>query len=288
VALKRKKTRKHWQIAPSDFSFPPGRPGEEAWFKIPDRRLQRVAEPSALPGIFEGSAYFPYLPAGHDLAAEVELRFERRGLYRQDSFGLMTRFPFPFLRKTRRVPLLREVIVYPPVDPTDQYFEILPMITGEFETFARGRGHDLYRIREYQPQDSARYIDWKATARSGTAMVREFSREDERKLRIVFDNPEPGVAEEEGYERTVALAASLAWHFAEENSEISFLAQGYSGGPDIYRFLEYLAMVQPQRSPSLLETLNISDDYNIIFTARAQGTIPTSLWACSYFVFIGS
>jgi len=119
-------------------------------------------------------------------------------------------------------------------------------------------------------------------------MVREFSREDERKLRIVFDNPEPGVAEEEGYERTVALAASLAWHFAEENSEISFLAQGYSGGPDIYRFLEYLAMVQPQRSPSLLETLNISDDYNIIFTARAHGTIPTSLWACSYFVFIGS
>jgi len=288
VALKRKKTRRHWQIAPSDFSFPPGRPGEEAWFKIPDRRLQRVAEPSALPGIFEGSAYFPYLPAGHDLAAEVELRFERRGLYRQDSFGLMTRFPFPFLRKTRRVPLLREVIVYPPVDPTDQYFEILRMITGEFETFARGRGHDLYRIREYQPQDSARYIDWKATARSGTAMVREFSREDERKLRIVFDNPEPGVAEEEGYERTVALAASLAWHFAEENSEISFLAQGYSGGPDIYRFLEYLATVQPQRSPSLLETLNISDDYNIIFTARAHGTIPTSLWACSYFVFIGS
>jgi len=287
VSLKRSKVKKQWQLAPSNFTFPPGRAAARAWFQIPDRRLQRVVEAPPAPRIFEGSAYFPYLPAGHSLAAEVELHFDRRGRYHQDSFGLMTRFPFPFLRKTRRVPLSREVVVYPPVEQTDQYFEILPMITGEFETFARGRGHDLYRIREYLPQDSARYIDWKATARSGTAMVREFSREDERKLRIVFDNPEPGTAAAGDYERVIALAASLGWHFAEENSEISFLAQGYEGGPDIYRFLEYLATVEPGKGPSLLENLNVSDDYNIIFTARAHGTIPTSLWACSYFVFIG-
>ena len=288
LALKRNKPKKQWQLAPSNFSFPPGRPADATWFQIPDRRLQRISEVRPPPGIFEGSAYFPYLPAGRELAAEVELRFDRRGRYRQDSFGLMTRFPFPFLRKTRRVPISREVIVYPPVEQTDQYFEILPMITGEFETFARGRGHDLYRIREYLPQDSARYIDWKATARSGTAMVREFSREDERKLRIVFDNPEPGTASPGEYERVIALAASLAWHFAEENSEISFLAQGYGGGPDIYRFLEYLATVEPVPGPSLLGKLNVSEDYNIIFTSRAHGTIPTSLWACSYFVFIDS
>ena len=287
VSQKRGKAKKQWRLAPSNFTFPPGRPVANSWFQIPDRRLQRVVEAPPAPQIFEGSAYFAYIPAGHSLAAEVDLHFDRRGRYRQDSFGLMTRFPFPFLRKTRRVPLSREVVVYPPVEQTDQYFEILPMITGEFETFARGRGHDLYRIREYLPQDSARYIDWKATARSGTAMVREFSREDERKLRIVFDNPEAGAATRAEYERVIALAASLAWHFAEENSEIAFLAQGYAGGPDIYRFLEYLATVEPGTGPSLLDTLNVSDDYNIIFTARAHGTIPTSLWACSYFVFMG-
>ena len=286
VAQRRKKARKHWQLAPSNFSFPPGRPTEKTWFEIPDRRLQRVSEEQEPPRIFEGNAYFPYLPASSELSADVELCFDRRGRYRQDSFGMTTRFPFPFLSKTRRVRLSREVIVYPPVGPTDEYFEILPMITGEFETFARGRGHDLYRIREYLPQDSARYIDWKATARSGTAMVREFSREDERKLRIVFDNPTAGLASAVAYERVVGLAASLSWHFAEENTEISFLAPGYEGGPDIYRFLEYLATVEPGTAESLLEKLNISDDYNVIFTARPHGTIPTPLWACSYFVFI--
>ena len=67
-----------------------------------------------------------------------------------------------------------------------------PLITGEFETFARGRGDDLYLIREYMPEDSARHVDWKATAKSGSLKVREFSREDERKLRLVFDNPGSG------------------------------------------------------------------------------------------------
>src|SRR6202008_1191511 len=115
-------------------------------------------------------------------AAELELGFERRGRYRQESFGLATRFPFAFLTKTRRVPLQREIIVYPPVEPPEELFAMLPLITGEFETFSRGRGSDLYRIREYMPEDSARHVDWKATAKSGSLKVREFSREDERKL----------------------------------------------------------------------------------------------------------
>src|SRR5437016_8391388 len=99
--------------------------------------------------------------------------------------------------------------------------EILPMITGEFEVFVSGRGHDLYRIREHLPEDSARHVDWKASARTGSLKVREFTREDERKLRVVFDNPAEGTIDKPAYERGIALAASLAWHFAGENTELS-------------------------------------------------------------------
>jgi uncharacterized protein (DUF58 family) len=185
------------------------------------------------------------------------------------------------------VPLLREIIVYPRVEPTDEFFEVLPLITGELETFARGRGDDLYLIREYMPEDSARHVDWKATAKSGSLKVREFSREDERKLRIVFDNPAKGVIAEKAYEDAIALAASLSWHFAGGNTEISFVSQGYGGEPDVYRFLAHLALAQPQALVSLVEGLQPSDDYNIILTTRPRGGIPTGLWACSYFVFLG-
>jgi uncharacterized protein (DUF58 family) len=284
VSLMRRKAATHWFRAPASFAFPSRGRLDRRWIRPLDRS-QRAAESVA--NIFEGSAFFPYIPAGCELKAEVELRFDRRGTYQQQDFGLATRFPFAFLTKTRRVPLAREIMVYPSVEPTDDFFEVLPIITGELESFARGRGYDLYRIREYMPEDSARHVDWKATAKSGSLKVREFSREDERKVRIVFDNPASRVVSEKAYEDAVALAASLSWHFADENTDISFVAQGYSAEPDVYRFLAYLAVVQPQPGPSVLEGLRPSDDYNIIFTTRARGSIPTALWSCSYLVFIG-
>jgi len=287
VSLEKAKPSRHWRWLPSTFAVPRGRPPEKQWIRLPDRQLRRLNEKPAPPNIFNGSAYFPYLPARASLISELELKFERRGRYQQERFGLATRFPFAFLTKTRRVPLAREVIVYPSVEPTDEFFEVLPLITGEFASFMRGRGNDLYRIREYMPEDSARHVDWKASAKSGSLKVREFSREDERKLRIVFDNPQVEAISAEAYEGAVALAASLGWHFIGENTDISFVTQGYRGA-DIYQFLEYLAVVQSQSLPSVIDEIEVADDYNIILTARARGTIPTALWACSYFVFLGN
>ena len=287
VSFPRKKAARHWRWAPSTLAFPPGRPPGQEWIRLPDRKLSREAVPALAPNVFDGSAHFPYVPAHGEVRADLGLRFDRRGRYQQESFGLATRFPFAFLTKTRRIALQREVIVYPRAEPADEFFEVLPMITGEFETFVRGRGYDLYRIREYMPEDSARHVDWKATAKSGSLKVREFSREDERKLRIVFDNPTGGVVSGKAYEDAVELAASLSWHFAGENTEVSFVAQGYRGEPDVYAFLAYLAVVEPEPLPSVIDQLQPSDDYNIILTARPRGSIPTALWACSYFVFMG-
>jgi len=286
LPLDKNRKRKRWRWSPSTFGFPPGRPAREQWIILPDLKLGRVAEASGTQQILPGRAYFPYIPGHSERSAELGLCFHRRGRYRQEGFGLATRFPFAFLNKTRRLPLAREIVVYPAVEPADEFFRVLPLITGEFESFVRGRGSDLYRIREYGPEDSARHVDWKATAKSGSLKVREFSREDERKLRLVFDNPAPGALATRTYENAVALAASLAWHFAAENAELSFAAQGYHAAPEIYQFLEYLAVVEPQQGPSVIDDLPVSDDYNVVLTSRQRGTIPTALWACSYFIFL--
>jgi len=287
--------KKRWRWEPYTFAVPSQRPPEQQWIRLPDRRLRRIAKENPEARIFQGSAYFPFVPPNTELTADLEVRFHRRGQYHEDSFGLATRFPFAFLTKTRRVPIARRLVVYPQVDATDELFEILPMITGEFETFTRGRGYDLYRIREYMPEDSARHVDWKATAKSGSLKVREFSREDERKLRIVFDNPRAGAVSPQTYERAIESAASLAWHFAAGDTDLSFVAPGYAGN-DLYQFLSYLALVAPESpesasseattAQSVIDQLSVSDDYNVVFTTRTQGTLPTALWACSYFVFI--
>ena len=286
VPSKRHLPDKRWVWERTVFGFPEKRPPERQWLRLPDRQLRRVPSLPQPRGFFEGSAYFPYLGPGAELIADLELRFAHRGRYLEDGFGLATRFPFAFLTKTRRLPLMRSLLVYPPVEPTDEFLEILPMITGELETFVRGRGYDLYRIREYMPEDTARHVDWKATAKSGSLKVREFSREDERRLQLVFDNPAPGVLAAEGYERAVALAASLAWHFSLEDADISFLAPGYPGSSDVYAFLSFLALIQPKEAASVIDTLAPSGDYHIVLTTRSRGSIPSALWNCSYIIFL--
>lgn len=293
---KKKRTQKQWHWEATTFNFPFNRPADQQWLRLPDRRLRRVTVVPPPPGIFQGMAYFPFLPAQAEAAADLELKFERRGCYHEDSFGLATSFPFAFFVKTRHVALRRQVLVYPRIEPSDELFEILPLVRGEWESFVRGRGSDLYRIREYLPEDSARHVDWKATAKSGSLKVREFAREDERKLCIAFDNPEAGLISEDSYEKAVDLAASLAWHFSNEEAELSFLVPGTPRTRDLHEFLAALAVIKPasgaaksadkgisERDP--LCELNVTDEYNIVVTARPRGTVPTALWNSSYFVF---
>ena len=299
---RKKKAGKHWRLEATTFAFPFNRPPEEQWLRLPDRRLRRVEVHPDPPGIFEGMAYFPFLSPKSELWADLQLKFERRGRYREDRFGLATRFPFAFLTKTRHVTLAREILVYPRVEPTDELFEVLPLVRGEWESLVRGRGSDLYLIREYMPEDSARHVDWKATAKSGSLKVREFAREDERKLCIVFDNPEVGVISESAYEKAVDLAASLAWHFSTQAAEVSFAVSGHPRTRDVHAFLGRLAVIQAGDNGADGNTMkerlsaNVvwpepesirSDEYNIVVTARRRGGIPTALWSTSYFVFVG-
>lgn len=293
---KRRKNRKQWRWERTTFAFPLNRPPQNQWLRVRDWRVRRVeAEPTS-PGIFEGIVYFPYLPPKAQLGADLQLRFEKRGRYCESSFGVATRFPFAFLTKTREIALQREILVYPPVEAPNELFEILPLVMGEWESFMRGRGSDLYRLREYMPDDSARHVDWKATAKSGSLKVREFSREDERKLCIVFDNPIAGTISESAYERAVNLAASLACHFSSQDAEVSYVLPGAGRISDLHEFLAHLAVIAPlkdtqagQAQPSNVLSeidLRISEEYNIVLTSQPRGSLSTALWSSAYVVFI--
>jgi uncharacterized protein (DUF58 family) len=288
VPAKRKaESKARWRWEASTFGLPRNRAPQNQWLRLPDRRLRRVREEAEKP-ILQESVYFPFLAPGQELRADLEISFPARGRYCEKNFGLATRFPFSFLMKTRRINLAREVIVYPVVEPAEQFLEVLPMVTGEFETFVRGRGNDLYLIRDYMPDDSARHVDWKATARTGSLKVREFSREDERKLRIVFDNPAPGVLPPVVYERAVRLAASLGWHFHHEDVEVSFVAPGLEPTEDVFTFLQYLALVEPQEATPVFGRLRATEDYNVIVTARDAAEMPAALAARSYVISLGA
>ena len=282
---KHRRPRKVWELRKTEFVVPLIFSKDNKRLRLPDYTLKSRTIAPPPPGIFATPVYFTYIQSRSSAEAQVPLLFERRGLYTQETFSLATRFPFSFLVKSRKVALQRALVVYPSLlEPED--LAVLPMITGEYVSYTRGRGSELYLIRDYAMDDPARFVDWKATARTGALKVREFTREDERRLRLIFDNPAPGAVPGPAYERAISMAASLACHFHGENVELSFVAPGYSGAPHFHDFLHYLALVQPTVQESVLESLPFSPDYNVIITARTQGTLPTSLWASSYVIYI--
>lgn len=298
VLAAKEKKEKRWRWMPSTFGFPPRRPPEKQWIRFADRKFSRVEiNEGSHDEILAGPIYFPYLAAGSTQGADLSFRFTHRGQFQQRGFRLATRFPFAFLEKTRAVPSESEIVIYPSVRPADSLAAIFPKISGEFESFLRGEGTELHSIREGTPEDSSRHVDWKATAKSGSIKVREFNRDDDRRLRIVFDNPVHGVLSAPAYESMVQMAASVTWHFAQMRIQLSFAAQGYDGNPDLYAFLKYLALVSPQnpaslssgsnQSQSILGSLAKSSTFNVVVTTLERGNVPANLFSNSHLMFQG-
>jgi uncharacterized protein (DUF58 family) len=278
------------QIAPS---FSVSLVGEER-----PKQKKKPAQANPSPRILHQPVYFPHIPHRHAVRQSLDIAFPKRGIYRQDALGFRTKFPFGFLQKTRRIDSEIEAVVYPAVQPTEEFYEILPLVSGELESYQRGRGHDLYAIRDYQFNDSARHVDWKASAKTGALQVREYAREDERRVMLAFD-PYLDLSDTDAraaaqFERAVTLCAGLAWHFHEINSVLEFRSAGFAtprvaASEIIYDILRYLAGVTPlKQSPekSFLHTLEDAPDiFKIVLTSQHRGSIPTGLWSSSYFLF---
>ena len=251
-------------------------------------------------------AYFVYVP--HAAAAEqrVEQLFPRRGHVLINGFELSTRFPFGFLRRRRRLRARNvDLIVYPKPEAIGDELHLLPMYAGRTASLRRGAGHDLFSLRDYQPQDDLRHIDWKATARSRRLTVREFTSEDERRITIILDTRLTSETDPSGatFERGVTLAASLAKHFVDERAEVRLIigvdcGRFGSGLEHLYDCLRRLALAAPQHesadflSPgSEFEKAGprasaIADDFGILLTSAPPGSIPSRVWRNSHVIYL--
>jgi len=61
------------------------------------------------------------------------------------------------------------------------------LLQGDYRTLMRGSGLDLTDLREYQPHDDVRHIDWNVTARLNTPHVRVFTEDREMSAWFLLD-----------------------------------------------------------------------------------------------------
>jgi len=216
--------------------------------------------------------YFPVIPGGARLEAPVELFFARRGAYRNNSFRFSTRFPFGFAERRINVPLLREILVYPSIDPQPGFEDLLVSLQGEIASFYRGQGHDFYRIRPYEAFESAHHVDWKATAHTGDLQVREFAREQEQAVAFFLDL-DVAPEHEAWFESAVDQCAFLAWNMSERGSRLRFCSQEVDWQlpeeADVYTILKYLAVVSPLAGRPLAASYD-RNVFQIVFSTSPE------------------
>jgi len=248
-------------------------------------------------------AYFMYVPHRAKVEQRVEQTFPTRGRVLVTGFELSTRFPFGFFRLRRRLRARDvEIVVYPKPEGLGDELHLLPIDAGQMEAERRGAGHDLHSLREYQPHDDVRHINWKASARQRRLIVREFTAEDERRVHVVLDIfVEEGADARTRFERAVTQAASLVTHFVEERAEVRLTDGGgesrYGTGREhLYDCLRRLALVEPRgtEADSLarrefwqrVEPPTAEAGYVILVTTAPRGTIPADLWRKSHVVHL--
>jgi len=193
--------------------------------------------------------YFVHIPSRDYIENKVEHIFPRRGRFLIKDFELSTKFPFAFFRHRRRLPAQKaEIYIFPKLEPLEIEMIDIPVEAGRLASRRRGSGQDLLSLRQYKPLDDLRHIDWKATARSGGVMVREFAAEDEKRVTVIFDTRmvlsgkekarslRSRIADERDqtkftesqkrFEQAASKAASLLTHFAEDQAEIRLVVDG--------------------------------------------------------------
>jgi uncharacterized protein (DUF58 family) len=262
--------------------------------------LDRVLEPSTssrpltqTSAALLQSAYFTFLPGRGRFRQSLWLQLPQRGLYRLSRLETSTQFPFGFVKKQRRLPGGVSLTVLPEVEPPNEFFEMLPLLNGAFESYYKGSGSDLHSIRDYHSQDSGRFLDWKASAKTGQLMVREFTKEDDRKCCFVFDNTASDFQERErpAFEKAVRLCASALRHFQEMGCETRLVTPLRStryalSESALLENLKILAVIEPQSIAAVdLLTLASETSFKIVFTAGRRGEVPTVVWTSAHVVF---
>jgi uncharacterized protein (DUF58 family) len=123
-------------------------------------------------------------PDGHEICDEIDtssrqvldlaVATKRRGIIRGPRLKLSTRYPLGLLRAWAWIDMNLSELVYP--DPAPTAAANLSGDPGHTTAATESRGDDDFSgLREYRPGDPPKHIAWKALARTGQKLVKEYA-----------------------------------------------------------------------------------------------------------------
>ena len=144
------------------------------------------------------------------------------------------------------------------------------LLGGEYHSVFKGAGLSFEEVREYQPGDEVRSIDWNVTARMGTPFIKRFVEERELTVLLLVDvSGSQRFGTQKQPKRSVAaeLAALIAFSAIANNDRVGLIACSdeverfvppAKGTKHVLRLLRDILFFEPQRQGT---SLRVGLDY---------------------------
>ncbi len=141
-------------------------------------------------------------------------------------------------------------------------------VAGAYHSVFKGQGMDFDEVREYQPGDDVRAIDWNVTARTNTPHIKKFVEERELTVMLLVDlsgSGRFGSVNQSKREVAAEIAAVLAFSAIRNNDKVGVLLftdrvekfiPPKKGRRHVLRVIREILFFEPQhRGTSLAEAL---------------------------------
>ena len=131
------------------------------------------------------------------------------------------------------------------------------LLAGQYRSVFRGRGMEFDEVREYQPGDEIRTIDWNVTARAGTPFIKRFCEERELTVMFLLDVSASGAfgtVTQSKLDVMVEMVALLMFSALKNNDKVGLLlfadgVQAYfpprKGKSNVLRLIREMVSVTP-------------------------------------------
>ena len=136
---------------------------------------------------------------------------------------------------------------------------------GDYHSVFKGRGMNFEDVREYQPGDEIRAIDWNVTARLGNAFIKKFTEERELTVMLVVDvsaSGNFGSVSESKRELAAEVACLLAFSAIRNNDKVGLVL--FSDQVELF--------IPPKKGRS--HTLRLIREI-LFFQPQGRGTAPS-------------
>lgn len=118
--------------------------------------------------------------------------------------------------KLKYIPMIKAAITIPATKKTSN------ILDGTYKSIYKGRSMNFEDLREYVIGDNIKDIDWKATARSGTILIRQYIAEKKHNIMLVFDTGKKmqGETPEITQKKDIAImSAGILAYLANKNGD---------------------------------------------------------------------